>query len=218
MHSSNLIYIGIRLRTDEIQVIQLLYGYVDDERINYGEFCQAVGCNIISSNHVSNNQINVRSSANSAIETYINARFLSIYLSIYYIISSLIYLSINRTIQRLKELKHDRRDPRDMFSSFDLDNTGLIDVRKFRDINQSLQLLQSEYQLQRVLDDFASISNKNVISYEDFCNELDRISNRNNKDEDKRTSIDYKNKSYNDVRASSKYDDNIGLFLSNISI
>jgi Ca2+-binding EF-hand superfamily protein len=183
--------IGIRLRPDEIQVIQLLYGYVDDERINYGEFCQAMGCSI-TPNNSTNNQSNHRTSSNNGIESYINSR----------------------TIQRLKELKLDRRDPRDMFGSFDLENSGLIDIRKFRDINQSLQLLQSEYQLQRVLGDFASISNKNVVSYEDFCNELDRVANLSSikgRDDDKK--IEYKSKSFNvygnnDIHSNSKYEDN----------
>lgn len=78
-----------------------------------------------------------------------------------------------RMQQRLKELKADGRDPRHLFESMDADNCGLIDVRKFRDVINRTQLLQSENQLLKAIDHFASLSDKALIVYDDFCRAIE---------------------------------------------
>jgi len=81
-------------------------------------------------------------------------------------------------LQRLQELKADRRTPRDIFRAYDLDNMGLVPAAKFRTVIEQLQLLQTQHQLIKAMDDFAAVGNQQMINYEEFCAALDRAANR----------------------------------------
>eukprot|EP01036_Dinobryon_divergens_P023157 gene23157-31476_t len=86
-----------------------------------------------------------------------------------------------RVLQRVKELRREGRDPRDIFEANDLDRTGMVTVNQFKQIVSKLQLLQSEVQLSKAVEDCLSLSNKAMVVYDDFCNflELAADDNRN---------------------------------------
>eukprot|EP01038_Epipyxis_sp_PR26KG_P005601 gene5601-7730_t len=158
--------IGIILGISEQHMIASLYGRPEDDSVYYDSFCrgidnavngQTVGLlqPVMTSNYGTNRVIETTSS--------INAPYLS-----------------HRVLQRFRELRMDRRDPRDMFEAHDLDRSGCVSVHKFRDVINSLQLLQSEHQLHRTEEDFGVISNRSFICYDDFCSTLEKADNNNN--------------------------------------
>ena len=77
-----------------------------------------------------------------------------------------------RTIQRLKELRQEGRDPRDMFEAYDLDRSGLVDVWRFREVLGRLYLLFPG-DLDAAAAEFASLSGREMVSYDDFCRVLE---------------------------------------------
>ena len=48
----------------------------------------------------------------------------------------------------------------DIFEANDLDRTGMVTVNQFKQIVSKLQLLQSEVQLSKAVEDCLSLSNK----------------------------------------------------------
>lgn len=50
----------------------------------------------------------------------------------------------------------------DIFEANDLDRTGMVTVNQFKQIVSKLQLLQSEVQLSKAVEDCLSLSNKLV--------------------------------------------------------
>lgn len=79
----------------------------------------------------------------------------------------------SRIAERLRELKTEGRHPLDIFEASDLDHTGMVDVRTFRETVNRLRLLQSEYQVNHAVEDFACISDHSLVCYEDFVTELE---------------------------------------------
>eukprot|EP01035_Chromulina_nebulosa_P023801 gene23801-30876_t len=98
-----------------------------------------------------------------------------------------------QVLQRTEELRREGRDPRgelstvlgvtDIFEANDLDRTGMLTVNSFKEIVSKLQLLQSEEQLSRVIEDCLSFSNKTMVVYDDFCCllELGAVKNGSNR-------------------------------------
>jgi len=79
----------------------------------------------------------------------------------------------SRITETLRKLKRDGKDPRDIFEAYDLDQTGLVDVKDFRRVVNQLQLLQTEHQLHHAEETYASLSDRYLICYEDFCRALE---------------------------------------------
>lgn len=80
----------------------------------------------------------------------------------------------DRTLMRLRDLRAEGRSPRDMFEAYDLDRLGLVTTSKFKDIVIKLDLLQTEHQLVRAIEDFSSIGNRSFVNYQEFCDRLER--------------------------------------------
>jgi Ca2+-binding EF-hand superfamily protein len=85
-----------------------------------------------------------------------------------------------RVLQRYRELKQEGRGLRDLCEIHDLDHMGQISASKFRDLLTRTQLLQTQHQLSKVLEDFAIVGQENYMSYEDFCQCLERASRDSN--------------------------------------
>lgn len=66
----------------------------------------------------------------------------------------------SRVLQRVRELRREGRDPRDIFEAHDLDRTGLVAAARFREIVSKLQLLQTEGQLNKAVEDCIYLSDK----------------------------------------------------------
>jgi Ca2+-binding EF-hand superfamily protein len=153
--------IDIALTSADLQGMYHLYGRPEDDKIYYDEFCKAVE----NLGTVNSQRPGTAPGALSAtvggggggqgmdsFVPYLNARVL----------------------QRAQELFREGRGPRDMFEAADLDNSGLVTVHKFKDVVVKLQLLSTEHQLAKALEDYTNISNRSYVMYQDFCDALDR--------------------------------------------
>jgi len=70
-------------------------------------------------------------------------------------------------------LKNSGKDPLDIFQAYDLDNTGMVDIRRFREIVQRLDILLTASQLNNAIENYRSISNPNFVCYEEFCRAIE---------------------------------------------
>ena len=138
----------VMVTSADLQLISSLFSRRDDSQINYEAFCSAYAATAGGS-----------AAANTAASTGVSSGVAA-------------YLN-QRTFQRVKDLRAGGRDPQDMFEAYDLERTGCVDSRKFRDVVNRLQLLQSEYQLTCAMTDFCSLHDKGLVVYEDFCRALD---------------------------------------------
>jgi hypothetical protein len=136
--------INVLLSGAELTAVQNQLGRPDDDRIDYVRFCR-----LVENTQYRPGQKGRRDLGQMAP-----------------------YLSY-KVIDRYLLLKREGRHPRDMFEVYDLDRTGMIDVRRFKETIMRLELLQSEHQLGRVLEDFSNITDRSMIHYEDFCKELE---------------------------------------------
>jgi hypothetical protein len=77
-------------------------------------------------------------------------------------------------LHRLREIKdaNNDRDLKDYFEIFDPNRVGVIDNRKFREVLVKLNLLQTEYQINKAIDDFASLNDKSLVVYDNFLTVL----------------------------------------------
>lgn len=79
-----------------------------------------------------------------------------------------------KVLQRYRELQQEGRGLRDLCETHDLDRTGQISASKFRDLVTRCQLLQSQHQLAKAMEDFSVVGDDRYIHYENFCDLLDR--------------------------------------------
>lgn len=112
-----------------------------------------------------------------------------------------------RTVQRIRELRTEGRDPRDIFEPYDLDRTGMIDVRKFREVIHRLQLLQSEYQVSRAIEDFANIHDRSLVCYEDFCKAIESVDDRLDLGSTRKTKSFVYGSGFDGLRSSARYEE-----------
>jgi len=80
----------------------------------------------------------------------------------------------SRVLQRVRDLRREGRDPRDLFEAQDLDRTGMVSLQRFREVVATLQLLQSEIQLSAAVEDCMCVTNRGFVMYDDFCGILER--------------------------------------------
>jgi len=82
------------------------------------------------------------------------------------------------TMKRLREAKAAGQNPRDLFEAIDIERTGLVDIRRFRDVLERIDLLQSDRQIDAAVQDWGSVAAKNLIDYSGFCAKLERALTR----------------------------------------
>jgi Ca2+-binding EF-hand superfamily protein len=82
------------------------------------------------------------------------------------------------TLKRLKAAKAAGQNPRDLFEAIDIERCGLVDVRRFRDVLERIDLLQSDLHIEAAVQDWASLAAKHLIHYDGFCAKLERALNR----------------------------------------
>eukprot|EP01035_Chromulina_nebulosa_P017447 gene17447-22999_t len=113
----------------------------------------------------------------------------------------------NQIINIWKNLIASNKNPRDYFVNYDYDRSGMIDKNKFRDVIERYQLLQTEYQLNKAIDDFTSLIDRSQIIYDDFCKTMERLAHQSEDSMDNRR---YAN--------GDGFDGNLSLNKTNISI
>jgi Ca2+-binding EF-hand superfamily protein len=152
--------IDIALTSADLQGMYHLYGRPEDDKIYYDELCKAVE---------SLGTINTQrpSTAPGALSMTMGGGGQGMD-------SSFVPYLNARVLQRAQELSREGRGPRDMFEAADVDNSGLVTVHKFKDVVVRLQLLSTEHQLAKALEDYTNISNRSYVMYQDFCDALDR--------------------------------------------
>ena len=86
------------------------------------------------------------------------------------------YLVSPRTLERYADLKAEGRSPRDLFEAYDLDVTGIVDVWRFKEVLQRLNIIPAEFINEAALD-FAGLGGRDTVSYDDFCRVLEVAAN-----------------------------------------
>jgi Ca2+-binding EF-hand superfamily protein len=143
---------GQVLSTSELHSLMSLYGRMDDDLFFYDAFVRAIEAS--PSQFPRGSQSGPLSGMSVDQPAYITPRVL----------------------QRYRELRQEGRGLRDLCEVHDLDHTGQIPTLKFRDLLTRTQLLQTQHQLSKVLEDFAVVGQENYLSYDDFCHSLERAS------------------------------------------
>lgn len=86
------------------------------------------------------------------------------------IVHSILPYSNEKISSRIRELRQEGKNIKDEFKYYDLDNTGLVTKTQFKEAILKLHLLETEHQLLKAMEDYASISDRSLIQYEDFIN------------------------------------------------
>ena len=134
---------SVMLSGMEINAILSQFGRSEDDRIDYIKFCRMI------------EQMQFKSGARGRRDS-----------------SQASYLS-SRVVDRFLQLRQEGREIRDVFEGFDINKTGMIYARKFKETVQRLELMQTEYQLSRAMEDFANYTDRSMIHYADFCSALE---------------------------------------------
>ena len=146
--------LGVLLTSADVSYISQILGRPEDDQVSYDAFMQVFNAIAHPTSNVSH------SSVTTNFPSYFNTRVLN----------------------RLKEIKeaNSDRDLKDYFEIFDLNRIGVIDNRKFREVMVKLNLLQTEYQINKAIEDFASLNDKSLVVYDnfltvlnDYCNSMD---------------------------------------------
>jgi Ca2+-binding EF-hand superfamily protein len=151
--------VGVELTPSDLQTLFGLYGTPEDNNIHYDGFMRAYESNTSTAYppglpaHMQNNSL--RKSASQPLPPPPLSLTLSNNRS-----SSIAPYLHPRTLQRLRDLKADGNDPREYFAAHDADRSGMIPQTRFAAVIAKLQLLQTDHQLSRAIDDFSSISNR----------------------------------------------------------
>jgi len=82
----------------------------------------------------------------------------------------------NRLVQRYNQLMIEGKDPKKLFMLHDMDLSGLVSQSDFRKVVSDLQLMRSEHQYIKCVNEYSCISDNAYINYEDFCNHIELIS------------------------------------------
>jgi Ca2+-binding EF-hand superfamily protein len=169
--------LNLQLSGAEIQAVQSAFARQNDSRMDYESFFEiylpryASGNTSSSAPSPSLNLLNTTLSRQSSLNSNNNNnRPVDAGNSLSY--------SHPRVIERWSVLCNEGNDPRSYFATYDFDRSGMVDVHKFREVIERLQLLQTEYQLHKALEDFKSIHNPNLIMYEDFCHAIEMLVDR----------------------------------------
>lgn len=150
--------VHVQLSQPELQLIVSQFGRPEDDKIYYDSFCRSldgVPAQDLSTSFAQDPANTIGLSASSGPAPYLSTRVL----------------------QRVRELRKEGRDPRDIFEAQDLDNTGMVSIQRFREVVTKLQLLSTELQLSRAIEDCLCISNRSCVVFEDFCSMLERALN-----------------------------------------
>jgi len=187
-----LMEIGVMLSPSDLQTVYGLYGRPEDNHIYYEPFCRAVegqplsggfpqygsGMASINMGRTMGLGGGIRDSISSALNDYgggyppVPPMGGALRTSHQYS-GTAPYLH-PRVLHRLRELKSEGNDPRQFFATQDGDNSGMLWTNKFAAVVSKLQLLQTDHQLTRAIDDFSSITNRAMVLYEDFLDALER--------------------------------------------
>jgi Ca2+-binding EF-hand superfamily protein len=160
---STLDELGVLLSATELHAVQSYFGRPEDSMIDYHAFCTTFFDNNVRNLTKSNTYSNSRQHPDGDRKGDRN--------SLYHDRDHLPPPS--RITDTLRKLKSDGKDPRDIFEAYDLDQTGMVDVKDFRRVVSQLQLLQTEHQMRNAEETYASLSDRYLICYEDFCRALE---------------------------------------------
>jgi Ca2+-binding EF-hand superfamily protein len=83
------------------------------------------------------------------------------------------FLQSPAATRKLATFRADGVNVRKAFEDSDYDKTGTVSSQRFAEMIRRFGLLQSERQLAVAMEEHASISDRNKINYEDFCDALD---------------------------------------------
>jgi Ca2+-binding EF-hand superfamily protein len=188
--------LGVQLSPSDLQTLYGLYGRPEDSHIFYDAFLRAVDGNTSTAYppplpaHMQASVAHRRSISLPQPPTLGNNRAPG----------GAAYVH-PRVLQRYRELKQEGNDPRDFFAVHDIDRAGMVSPTlpgsalmapflitpvlpspqipqgKFASVISKLQLLQTDHQLSRAVDDFTSLSNRALVLYEDFLDALERAAN-----------------------------------------
>lgn len=81
-----------------------------------------------------------------------------------------------RIVDRLRVLRREGQNPRDLLELLEIDRSGLVEVEQFIDTIKRLRLLQTNAQMQSVLDLYTSTADPDLVAYEEFCSDLEKAS------------------------------------------
>jgi Ca2+-binding EF-hand superfamily protein len=155
---STLDEIGVLLSATEIHALQSYFGRPEDNLIDYHSFCQTFFEDTIRgevnkfNRHQHQHHTSLRGSGSGQGRSGFDRDRDNLPLP-------------SRITDTLRKLKGEGKDPRDIFEAYDLDQTGMVDVKDFRRVVNRLQLLQSEHQLANAEDTYASLSDRYYTYY-----------------------------------------------------
>ena len=86
------------------------------------------------------------------------------------------YLMSSRTLDRFADLKAEGRNPRDLFEAYDVDVSGVVDVWRFKEVLQRINIISPDLINEAALD-FAGLAGRDTVSYDDFCRVLEVATN-----------------------------------------
>ena len=138
--------LGVLLTSADLSYISQILGRPEDDQVSYDAFMQVFNSIAPPASNVSHTNVT------TSFPSYFTARVL----------------------HRLREIKdaNNDRDLKDYFEIFDPNSVGVINNREFREVIIQLQLLQTEYQINKAIDDFASLNDKSLVVYDNFLTVL----------------------------------------------
>lgn len=86
------------------------------------------------------------------------------------------YLTSPRSLERFADLKAEGRNPRDLFEAYDLDVTGVVDVWRFKEVLQRINIIPADC-INEAAMDFSGLGGRDTVSYDDFCRVLEVAAN-----------------------------------------
>ena len=140
----------ITLTSIEMTALHQFFGRSEDDKIDYFRFCRMVEYASYTSEARQKRDIN----------------------------GGKPYLS-SMVVERYIWLREENRCPKYLLSKYDLDDNGLVNVKKFKETLSRLDLLQNDYEMSRVLEDFANHADKSMIHYKEFFAAIEEEANKN---------------------------------------
>jgi len=143
----------VTLTSEEIKVLHHLLGRPEDEKIDYFRFCRMIEYASYTSGARYKRDVN-------GFKPYLSSK----------------------VIERYIQLKDENCCPKYLLSKFDRDGDGIVNVKRFRETLSRLDLLQNDYEMSRVLEDFANRTNKSMIHYGEFCTAIEEEAKKQDSD------------------------------------
>merc|ERR1712216_979741 len=144
---------NVLLSAMEINAILAQFGRPEDDRIDYIKFSRMI------------EQQQFKSGARGPRDTAGQAPYLN-----------------RRAIDKFLQLRAAGTEPRHVLEGFDMNRSGLISARKFKEAMQHMNLLDSDYQLSRAMEDFCNYTDRSMINYDDFCYALEEAVSAGNRE------------------------------------